>query len=398
MDAAWRGVAASVLLCMAVLCFPIDGALAFFTATKANNGNAINTASVKPLPTGSGVAVSGRDVTVSWPGDTLNDTPATPTTYTISRDGAAIGSGGCSGTQSAAARSCTDTGVSSATHTYVVTPTYHGWTGTGSGSLSAVVGSPTLGLSQTTFTSLPASPTATLTNFLDGQTVTFRLDNASTGTVLTTSPTTVTIATGGGATATVTIPLGTSNGSHTVFATDPGGDSGSIGITVNAVTVSSLLLSNVGSHNTAGLPEQGDTIAITFSTAIPAGTICSGWNGSTLNSNNDLTVVLHDGGSGNDTVTFTAAVSCGSSHVLHVGSIDLGSTGFNTTGSNITFSGTGNNATSMVLTSGTTLTITLGKVSPTSGAQTVSTSVTAVYTPDATLGVSGTGSHTAVQF
>src|SRR5919202_1061616 len=180
---------------------------------------------------------TGRSVTVSGATSNLPDGTAIAS-YTVRRydtngNVQTIGSG-CSGTITAL--TCTETAVPGGTWKYAVTPVRSNWTGTeGPQSASVTVASPSLTFSSSTsVTSLPTTLNGTIAAFVGGQTVTFRLDNASTGTVLsgTLSPTPV--PSGGGSSVTVTVPSGTSNGSHTVYAIGSAGDVASASITVSA--------------------------------------------------------------------------------------------------------------------------------------------------------------------
>jgi hypothetical protein len=156
--------------------------------------------------------------------------------YTVERydtggNAQTVGSG-CSGT--IAALTCTETSVPGGTWRYTVAPVKSNWVGAESSqSSNAAVASPSLSFSSsTTVTALPTTLSGTIAAFVVGQTVTYRLDDPSTGTVLsgTLSPTPV--PSGGGSSVTVTIPAGTSNGSHTVYAVGSAGDVASAAITV----------------------------------------------------------------------------------------------------------------------------------------------------------------------
>ena len=182
-------------------------------------------------------SVSNRSVTVSWAASTLPDGTAiasyTVKRYDTSGNVQTIGSG-CSGTISAL--TCTETAVPGGTWKYAVTPERSNWTGAeGPQSASVTVASPSLSFSSsTTVTSLPTTLTGSIAAFVGGQTVTFRLDDPTSGPVLsgTLSPTPV--PSGGGSSITVTVPAGTTNGSHTVYAVGSGGsDVASAGITVS---------------------------------------------------------------------------------------------------------------------------------------------------------------------
>jgi hypothetical protein len=86
-----------------------------------------------------------------------------------------------------------------------------------------------------TVKSLPATLSGSLAAFQTGATVTYRLDNPTTGTVLSATTTPSTIGNSGAATNSVTIPAGTSNGSHTIYAIGSSGDQASASITVDAL-------------------------------------------------------------------------------------------------------------------------------------------------------------------
>ncbi|HXA29863.1 MAG TPA: hypothetical protein VN193_14075 [Candidatus Angelobacter sp.] len=199
---------------------------AFTTNTLGLNSGAVNAEGALSTPT-----VSGRDVTITWPADTV--TGGTPTTYYVLRDNSGA-SGTCSGIQSASTFSCKDTSVPSGTHTYTVVPTYLSWTGASASVTSPAVGTPALSVSPTSTTTLPKNLSGSVSNFADSETITFRLDDAITGTVLTTSPATVTTgATGGTASPTITVPANIADGSHTIYAVGNLGDTASATFTVN---------------------------------------------------------------------------------------------------------------------------------------------------------------------
>lgn len=194
------------------------------------------------------VSASGRQVTVNW---SAPSTGAPSTGYVVKRyddsnNQATIGSG-CSGTVTGT--SCTETSVPTGTWTYTVTAARGNWRGTESPkSGSVTIAAPELSLSPTTVNSFPTSLSGQIASFTAGQTITYRLDDPSTGTVLTGSTTPSTVPANGQATASVTIPAGTSNGSHTVYAVGSGGETASRSISVNApkVTASVIAKSNGG--------------------------------------------------------------------------------------------------------------------------------------------------------
>lgn len=178
--------------------------------------------------------VSGSDVTVSWsaPGGSV------PTDYQVERYSAGGGvqtiGANCSGTITGL--TCTENSVPAGSWEYTVTPVRQNWTGTESARSSAVNvsgGPPSLSLNTTSFNVLQATTGGQIDDFQAGQTVSYRLDNPTTGTVLAGSITPSPVPANGTATVSVTIPSGISNGSHTVYAVGNAGDQASADITVN---------------------------------------------------------------------------------------------------------------------------------------------------------------------
>lgn len=190
------------------------------------------------MPTGNTptASVSNRSVTVSWAASTLPGGGAVSgyvvKRYNTSGTVQTIGSG-CTGT--IAALTCTETAVPGGTWKYSVTPVRGNWSGGESSQSAAVtVASPSLSFSSsTTVTSLPTTLSGTVAGYVGGQTLTFRLDDPSTGTVLSSTLAPTPIPSGGGASVTVTVPAGTANGAHTVYAVGSGGtDVANMAITV----------------------------------------------------------------------------------------------------------------------------------------------------------------------
>jgi hypothetical protein len=209
------------------------------TASWQGNGSGTGYLRAKTMPTGNQptASVSNRDVTVSWAQSTFSGGGAV-SGYAVKRydtngNSQNIGSN-CSGTVSGL--TCTENGVPAGTWKYTVTPKQgDNWTGAESPqSASVTVQSPSFSVtSSTTVTSLPATLNGDISNYISGQTVTFRLDDPNTGTVLTGSIVPNPVPSSGDASTTTTIPAGTSNGSHTVYAVGSQGDVASAGITVS---------------------------------------------------------------------------------------------------------------------------------------------------------------------
>src|SRR6266516_1186347 len=209
-------------------------------------------------------SVSGRSVTVSW---TASGGAVPVAGYAVKRydtggQAQTVGSA-CSGTISGL--TCTEDGVPPGQWRYTVAPVNNNWRGTESAQSAAItVGSPSLTLGPATVTALPAILTEQITNFIGGQAVTFRLDNPTTGTVLSGSTTPSPVPANGTASVSVTIPAGAANGAHTVYAVDPGGDTAGAPVTVAVPTTSTVSTSAWDVRDAsagAGEVNQSDTSA-----------------------------------------------------------------------------------------------------------------------------------------
>ena len=104
-----------------------------------------------------------------------------------------------------------------------------------------LAGIPNLQITNPTVTALPATLAGTLKNFIAGQTVTYRLDDPNVGPLLT-ATTTPDPTTGGNATVSLTLPDGTANGVHTIYATGSLGDFTGRQISVNVTRVDSTAI------------------------------------------------------------------------------------------------------------------------------------------------------------
>jgi hypothetical protein len=230
----------SRLLAAALVLLTALGAPVASRAAWQSPGSGGQSARAISLSSGStpSASVSNRSVAVSWTATSLPG-GASVAGYVIRRysTGGAlqtIGSG-CSGTVTTT--SCTETGVPAGSWRYTVTPVQGNWTGGESGQSSSVtVSAPALSLSPSSVTSLPATLTGTISSFIPGQTVTFRLDDPSTGTVLSGSISPTPVASNGNASVSVTLPAGVANGSHTIYAVGSAGDSPSAGVSVAVPT------------------------------------------------------------------------------------------------------------------------------------------------------------------
>ncbi len=226
----WALIAAIALAALA------DSGSAAGSWDSAGSGSAYSGAQTMAAGNAPTASVSGRNVSLSWqaPGG------AVPVDgYTVKRH--ATGGGvqtigaNCSGTVTGL--TCTESHVPSGSWQYTVMPLHDNWQGSESARSSSVtVGTATLSLDSSSVSSLPATVTGQVTNFNDGQTVTFRLDNPTTGTVLSGSITPSPVPSNGTASVSVTIPSGTSNGSHTVYAIGSGSDTASAALSVAVPT------------------------------------------------------------------------------------------------------------------------------------------------------------------
>ena len=124
---------------------------------------------------------------------------------------------------------------------------------------------PTLNLSSSNVPTVPATRTGTIDNWVPGQTVTFRLDNPTTGTILAGSITPSSVPASGSAAVSVTLPAGTSNGSHTIYAVGSGGDVAAAGVTVGPAFVKNIGQASCGSTSlNVSIPASGVPVGNTL--------------------------------------------------------------------------------------------------------------------------------------
>jgi hypothetical protein len=237
---------------------------AFASWQGTGSGSGRSVAASMPAGATASAVVSGRNVAVSWTASTVGGYPVGG--YTVKRYDAGTGvvqsiGSSCSGVVTGL--TCTEAAVPPGSWKYSVTPLRGPWTGgEGVKSATVVVGSPTLSwTSSTSITSLPTTLTGTLSNYVTGETVSFRLDDPVSGTVLSGSTSPASIPASGSASFSVTIPAGTSCGSHLVYAVGSGGSqsSGSIGVSLTDTTVptvSAAVMDN-GTGTSPGFVHQG---------------------------------------------------------------------------------------------------------------------------------------------
>jgi hypothetical protein len=255
-----RGV--SIAWCL-VLC----GALPALAGAKwGSPGNGSGYTRAQALPAGNPPTAvgSGRNVTVSWAavGGQVPVTGYSIKRYDANGVGQTVGSG-CSGT--IVGLTCTEQGVPAGEWRYAVTPLNNNWRGSeGARSAAVAVAGPSLALTPTAVTTLPASLTGQIAGFLTGQTVTFRLDNPTTGSVLSGSIAPGPVPVNGSSTVSVTLPAGTANGAHMVYAVGSGGDATGAPVTVSAPVTRTITTSAWDGRDAsagAGGVNQSDTSA-----------------------------------------------------------------------------------------------------------------------------------------
>lgn len=213
------------------------------------------------MPSGSApsTTATGHSVNVSWTGGTLLGQSVTG--YTVKRYNASgvaqtVGSG-CS--ETITTLSCTESSVPAGTWTYTVTPLLDAWVGSESAASSAVtIQSPGLSItSAMPVTSLPSTVSASLSGYAPGETVTFKLDSA-TGTTLAGTLSPSSIPASGAATASITLPAGTAQGAHTIYAVGNQGDTASTAASVDRPTVSSAVIAK-SAGGVSGAIKHGGT-------------------------------------------------------------------------------------------------------------------------------------------
>jgi hypothetical protein len=402
----------ALVVTMVSLITSVSGTASARWSPSSSNANGYSQGRTMPAGNVPTASATVRNVAVSW---SANQFPAgTPVnTYRVTRYDVATNTAqamlsNCNGTVTGT--SCTEQGVPGGNWRYTVTPVHQNWVGSPSSLSTAVtVQAPSLTLSgSTTFTLLPGAINGSVANYASGQSLTFRLDNPTTGTVLTGSSAPATIGAAGTATISATIPPGTPNGPHTLYAIGSSGDVASASITVNvpAFSPTSLLIPNGG--NQTGRPQQGDRVEVAFNQDLSVASMCSTWTGNGANqsiaADNVVTVTIADNGapSGSDQLTVsTSAAACGGA--FNFGSVDLGSAAF--VGGNTTFSGAGVDASSVAWNATTRLlTVTMGARVLGGNPGRVNTAITSTYAPSAALRSTsgfppvGTVSSTGIQF
>lgn len=254
-----RRVALVLTVAAAIATVP---ATAFAAWNATASGTSWSRAMAMPAGNTPSAVSSNGNITVSWAASLLpNSAPVAGYRITRYAEGSATPEtpgGTCNGT--VAALTCTDPSVPDGRWQYTVTPRQGAWQGAESGRSAAIsVGSSSFTLSSTVST-LPTVLSGSLTLFDAGEHVIFRLDDPTTGTALTGSTNPDPVAADGQATVSVTIPNGTSDGAHSVYAVGDLGTVAGAPITVDtaAPTVSTAAIVK-STGGTAGFLKQGGT-------------------------------------------------------------------------------------------------------------------------------------------
>jgi hypothetical protein len=261
-DGARRIIASVVIVASLVVAGPGIAEAAWIGSSPTGNGYAMAD-SIPQGNTPSG-AVNGRDVAVSWAVTRFPSNNAPVAGYTVQRfDTSNVSQtvlASCTGTITLL--TCTEFGVPAGTWKYAVTPKQALWTGPQSAkSANVTVGAPSLTLTTTSTSTLPIVSGGSVANFLDGEAVSYHLDSVG-GAVLAGSIPSVPV--GGTGVVSVTIPVGTTLGAHTVFAVGSLGSTASAGITIVDTTlpVVTAAVINKTLGDTPGFVKPGGTYFI----------------------------------------------------------------------------------------------------------------------------------------
>ncbi|MFL5913362.1 MAG: beta strand repeat-containing protein [Gaiellaceae bacterium] len=198
-------------------------AWAFWTVSSGSGSGASHAGTVNQGATPT-VSATGRKVTVSWGASTLSNGAAvdgyTVKRYDASTDALQTTLTDCTGTITGT--TCDEKLVPGGDWKYTVTPKFHSWTGAESAKSGTVTVNANIGLSLDK--SLFGTPdqssgnytvTGTLVNFDPSETLSFKLDDPSTGTALSGTPS---AADGdGNASISVSVPTSVSDGAHTIY-------------------------------------------------------------------------------------------------------------------------------------------------------------------------------------
>jgi hypothetical protein len=257
---------ASSALAIAAATLAVSSPPADANWNQTGSGAGYSLANTMPAGRTPTASVNVRAVTVSW----AASSGAVPIDgYIVKRYSTAgveqaVGAS-CSGTISGL--TCTEQGVPPGDWRYSVTPVRGSWRGTESSQSSAVtVASPNFTLNSSSAGCLPETETGQITNFKQGQTVSFRLDDPTTGQVLSGSINPSPVPASGTASVSVTIPAGVADAPHTVYAIGNQGDVVGVplGVDTSGIRVSSGTYTGnaTDNRNITGAGFQPDLVII----------------------------------------------------------------------------------------------------------------------------------------
>ena len=295
-----------IALCALATFGPAATAEAYWRAGGSGSGS--GSAATMPTANQPSASASARSVTVTWTQSTFQGSRLGSyggggyklKRYAQGSSTAVTPSANCATTISGTTETlqCVEAGVPYGDWQYSATPQLNSFSGGESAKSAAVtVAAPQLSFSsQTTVTSLPTTLSGSISNFASGESVSFRLDNPTTGTVLSGSTSPSPVGTSGGASISVTIPAGTADGAHTVYAIGNRGNTASAAITVQAL--------HHFDFDTIGERHSGKSFVITVRAKDAAGQTITAFNNTAVNlSLNSGTI------SPSTTNTFTNGVS-----------------------------------------------------------------------------------------
>lgn len=285
-----------MLTAVALVVLPPPVARAAFSAGAVGGGRAA-AASIPRSAAPTAVSV-GVDVAVSWAATTMSS-GAPVSSYIVKRfdlsDVAQVVLADCT---VVATNSCVERTVPTGTWKYTVQAQTGPWNGQASALSAAVTVSPaSFALDSTApITSLPATVTGSVSNFVVGESISFRLDSAV-GPALPGSP--VTVTTGTSMPVSVTLPDGTTDAPHSIFVV------GSTG-TFAAATVDIVIPPKLVSMQMRDIDANGkvDQVTVVFDDTLDTYTAgLSPWTLANVPSSGSLSSVSVSGNTATLTIT-----------------------------------------------------------------------------------------------
>jgi hypothetical protein len=318
-----KAVAVTWLATTAFVAFPVRVASATFSAAAAGAGG--SGAQSVPQSAAPVAVATSREVTVSWAATTLSG-GTSATSYVVRRyDTSNVVQPILDACVSVAGSSCVEHNVPAGTWVYSVQAQVGSWIGAESATSSQItVATASLVLdSAVPITSLPATVTGKIANFVVGEALTYRLDSA-TGPVLTGSPTTVTNSTL--MAVSITLPAGTSDAPHSVFVVGSLGSAAAAAVNIAMPPVrQSMQMRDVnGNGKVDQVTVVFDDILATYTAGVAPWTLTNVPSGGSLSavsvSGNTATLSISEGPGAASTAvgTFTVALAANSAGIRDV--------------------------------------------------------------------------------